>query len=182
MAGPLLKPGVVLVTRSKGGVRSGGWWIRLGAALQNKPNLQNHVAVVHHTDANGTTWCIEGRPGGAGWRDARGYINDKWTINNSAQPIPDSSGAAIAKIMESLIGTAYDWKAIAADGLADLGMKLPGWDQKWQDGEVNVQAVCSSLAAYAYGKANVAHPPGDRGTQPSDWCEWIVTRAWEAAK
>ena len=55
-----------------------------------------------------------------------------------------------------------------ADALDDLGMKLPGWDAKWH-GEVAGQVVCSSAAAYAYAKAKVAHPEGDRGCQPSAW-------------
>lgn len=173
-----LKPGTVLVTRSEGGVRSGGWWIRLSAALQNKPNLGNHVAVVHHTDAQGTVWCIEGRPGGAGWKDAKGYLADKWTIANDMQPLTDAQRAGIATQMEALIGTEYDWRAIAADGLATFGIVIPGWNAKWDDGQVNVQAVCSSLAAYAYGKQRAEHPTGDRGCLPADWSEWIVTRGW----
>jgi len=54
-----LRPGTVLVTRSGG---FAGTMIRFGAALRGKPNLQNHVAVAHHTDVHGTLWCIEGRP------------------------------------------------------------------------------------------------------------------------
>ena len=174
-----LKPGTVLCTRTKGGVRSGGWWIRLSAALQNKPNLSNHVAVVHHRDEQGTWWCIEGRPGGAGWKDAKGYLADKWTTGNDLQPLTDAQRAAIAKQMEALLATAYDWQSIAADGLATFGIKLPGWDSKWADGQVAVQAVCSSLAAYAYAKVGVPHPAGGRGTTPADWTQWIMTRAWE---
>jgi len=170
-----LKPGTVLCTRSAG---FGSWWIRFGAAISNKPNLQNHVAVVHHVDKAGTTWCIEGRPGGAGWKDATGYLKDRYTIDNSAQPIDTKQGETIAHWMESLLGTEYDWQSIVADGLADLGIRLPGWSEKWVDGQVNVQAVCSSLAAYAYAKAHVPHPPGDKGCQPADWTAWIMTKAW----
>jgi hypothetical protein len=170
-----LKPGMVLCTRSKG---VGGWWIRFGAAIRNRPNLQNHVAVVHHTDEQGTIWCLEGRPGGVGWKDAKGYLNDRWTISNADQPLTAEQGAAIAAAMEAIVGSAYDWSAIASDALSDLGMRLPGFDTKWKDGEVNGQYVCSSAAAYAYGKAHVPHPPGDKGTQPAHWTEWIMTRAW----
>lgn len=175
MATPELKPGTVLVTRSSG---FAGWWIRLGAALRNKPNLGNHCAVVHHTDAQGTLWVIEGKPGGVGWRDARGYLASRWTMDNSAQPLTGTQRAAIARQMEMLIGTSYDWESIAADALSDLGMKLPGWDAKWKDGEVAGQVVCSSAAAYAYGKAGAPHPDGDRGCQPSDWSQWIITTGW----
>ena len=169
-----LTPGTVLVVRSKGWA---GGLIRIGAAISGKPNLQNHVAVVHHVDAHGTLWCIEGRPGGVGWRDATSYMRDPWTLTNSSQPFAPSQGAAIAKQMEALLGTAYDWQSIAADAFTDLGMRLPGWDSKWK-GEVAGQVVCSSAAAYAYGKASVTHPPGDRGCQPADWTQWIVTHAW----
>jgi hypothetical protein len=171
-----VKPGTILCTRSTG---AGGWWIRFGAALRNKPNLSNHVAVAHHTDKAGTLWCIEGRPGGVGWKDAKGYLADKWTVTNVGQPLTETQRYDIAVAMEALIGTAYDWESIAADALADLGMHLPGWDAKW-NGEVAGQVVCSSAAAYAYAKAHAPHPPGDRGCQPADWNEWIHTRGWEA--
>ena len=46
-------------------------------------------------------------------------------------------------------------------------------------GQVAGQVVCSSAAAYAYGKAQVAHPSGNRGCQPADWDQWILRRAWE---
>lgn len=171
-----LQPGTVLVTRSKGW---GSWLIRFGAALSDKPNLGNHVAVVHHVDAEGTTWCIEGRPGGVGWKDAKGYLASKWTITNTAQPFTKAQGGEIAKAMEALLGTPYDWQSIVGDALASLGMTLPGWDTRWEDGQVAGQVVCSSAAAYAYGKANVKHPTGNRGCVPADWVQWILTKAWQ---
>ena len=170
-----LRPGTVLVTRSGG---FAGAMIRFGAALRGKPNLQNHVAVAHHTDENGTLWCIEGRPGGVGWRDATAYLKSPWTLTNTSQPFNAIQGEAIARQMEALLGTVYDWDSIVADALSDLGMHMPGWDSKW-NGLVAGQVVCSSAAAYAYGKAAVPHPPGDRGCQPASWTEWIVTRGWE---
>jgi hypothetical protein len=173
---PKLEPGTVLVTRSTG---FAGFMIRLGAAFRNKPNLGNHVAVVHHTDAQGTLWVIEGKPGGVGWRDAKDYAASKWTMTNAAQPLTSEQRVGIAKQMEMLIGTDYDWPSIVADAATNLGMKLPGWDSKWKDGEVAGQVVCSSAAAYAYGKAHAPHPPGDRGVQPADWTQWILTRGWE---
>ena len=57
------QPGDVLA------VRTGGWTgriIRFGAALRDQPNLDSHIAVIHHKDAQGTLWCVEGRPGGVG--------------------------------------------------------------------------------------------------------------------
>src|SRR5262249_54357186 len=91
-----LQPGTVLCTRSPG---FGSWWILFGAAIRGKPNLQNHVAIVHHVDKTGTTWCIEGRPGGAGWKDATGYLASKWTISNAAQPVTGKQGGQIAHWM-----------------------------------------------------------------------------------
>lgn len=169
-----VRPGTVLVTRSGG---FAAFMIRLGAAIRGWPNLSNHVAVVHHTDATGTVWCIEGRPGGVGWRTATTYLKSSWTLTNAAQPFSDAQGAAIAKQMEALLGTAYDWEAIAADALEDLGMTLPGWDARFR-GDVAGQLVCSSAAAYAYGKATVPHPAGDRGCQPAGWSAWCLTKGW----
>jgi len=174
-ATPRVAPGTVLVTRS-GGLAA--FMIRLGAALRGRPNLGNHVAVAHHTDASGTLWCIEGRPGGVGWRDATAYLASTWTLTNATQPVTPEQGAIIAGHMEALLGTAYDWESIAADALGDLGMTLPGWDSEWH-GEVAGQVVCSSAAAYAYGKAGIPHPPGSRGCQPSSWSEFILRRGWE---
>jgi hypothetical protein len=170
-----LRPGTVLCVRTGGFAAT---MIRLGAAFRGKPNLENHVAVVHHTDIHGTIWCIEGRPGGVGWRDATSYMQSPWTLTNTGQLFTATQGAAIAKQMEALLGTKYDWDSIAADALSDLGMRLPGWDSKWH-GLVAGQVVCSSAAAYAYGKAGAAHPAGDRGCQPSDWTQWILTKGWE---
>ena len=172
---PKPEPGTVLVTRSGG---FAAFMIRLGAALRGRPNLQNHVAVVHHTDAKGTLWCIEGRPGGVGERDATAYMKSTWTLTNVTQPLTDAQRAAICGHMEALLGSAYGWDAIAADALDDLGMTLPGWDATFK-GEVAGHLVCSSLAAYAYAKAGVPHPPGGRRCQPSAWSEWVLRRAWE---
>jgi hypothetical protein len=170
-----LKPGTVLVTRSKG---FAAWWIRFGAAIRNKPNLGNHVAVVHHRDKEGTLWVIEGKPGGVGWADAKGYLDSKWTHSNADQPLTEEQRYLIAVAMEKMLGTAYDWESIVADAFTNLGMRLPGWDSKWKHDEVAGQVVCSSAAAYAYGRSKAKHPPGDRGCQPSDWTEWILTRGW----
>jgi hypothetical protein len=171
-----LLPGTVLVVRSAG---FAGWWIRFGAALRGHPNLQNHVAVVHHADEHGTLWCIEGRPGGVGWRDATAYLASRWTITNEDQPLTPVQRDGICTVMEALLGTPYDWKTIVADGAASLGWRLPGWDSRWSDGQVAGHVVCSSAAAYAYQAAQAPHPDGDRGCLPAGWTQWIVTRGWE---
>ena len=165
--------GDVLAVRTSGLAATA---IRLGAAIRGKPNLSNHVAVAHHMDVHGTLWCIEGRPGGAGWRDARAYEASRWTLDNSGQPKTDAQRALITTTMEALIGTAYDWEAIAADAAADLSLDT-AWLPAWH-GTVPGHVVCSSLAAYAYGKAGLACPSGGRQVQPSDWDAFILTRAW----
>jgi hypothetical protein len=177
-----VQPGDVLTVRSSvpagwGRVRSPAWWIRLGSALHNAPDLSNHVAVAHHADEHGTLWCIEGRPGGAGWRDARPYLESPYTLDNAAQPKTEAQRLAVCATMEALIGAAYDWQAIVADGFTDLGWRLPGWDPSWR-GTVPVQVVCSSAAAYAYAKAGLPCPAGERGCQPADWDRFILARAW----
>lgn len=173
-----IRPGTVFAVRSEGWA---GELIRFGAAIRGKPNLQNHVAVAHHIDDHNTLWCIEGRPGGVGWRDATSYRASPWTVTNIEQPFTEVQGAAIAKHMESLLGTKYDWAAICADALSDLGMHMPGWDARFE-GVVAGHVVCSSAAAYAYGKAGVPHPDGERGCQPASWTEWILTRQWNLTK
>jgi hypothetical protein len=175
---PAVQPGDVLVIRT-GGIAAA--MIRLGAALRGHPNLSNHVCVVHHANANGVTWAIEGRPGGVGWVDAGRYLASTWTLDNRAQPKTDAQRQAVCTTMEGLLGDAYAWDAIAADALDDLGLHLPGWDPSWH-GTVAGQVVCSSAAQYAYAKAGLARPPGDRDCQPAGWDAFILGRAWETAQ
>jgi hypothetical protein len=171
----LVQPGDVLAIHTSGWQ---GWWIRFGSALRDQPNLSSHIAVVHHTDAKGTVWCIEGRPGGAGWRDATAYLKSPLLLTNAAQPKTATQRTQVTRTMEALIGTHYDWAAIEADAATDLGWHLPGWDPDWH-GIVPVHVACSSLAAYGYAKADLARPAGQRGCQPSDWASFILRRGWE---
>jgi hypothetical protein len=169
-----LLPGDVLAVRSPG---RPAWWIRIGAALRDQPNLSNHIAVAHHLDASGTLWGIEGRPGGVGWVDCSLYLTSPYTLTNAGQPKTSAQRESVCATMQALLGTAYDWEAIVADGMADLGMKVPGWDPSWH-GTVPAHVVCSSSAAYAYAKAGLACPAGDRLCQPADWDAFILARAW----
>lgn len=169
-----VQPGDVILARS-GGLAAA--MIRLGAALRDQSNLSSHVAVVHHADPHGTVWCVEGRPGGVGWRDASAYLVSPWVLTNAGQPKTAGQRAAVCATMQAMLGTAYDWEAIAADAASDLHLDtawLPGWH-----GTVPGHVVCSSLAAYAYGKAGLGCPAGGRTVQPSDWDQFILTRGWE---
>lgn len=169
-----VQPGDVLVIRT-GGIAAE--LIRLGAALHGGVNLSNHVAVVDHTDAHGTVWCVEGRPGGVGWRDARAYLESTWTLTNAAQPKTAAQREQVCKVMQAMLGSPYDWTAIMADAAADLHIELP-WEPTWR-GTVPGQAVCSSAAWFAYAKAGLARPPGGRECQPADWDKFVLTRGWE---
>lgn len=170
------KPGDILAVRSSG---FAGKMIRLGAALRDTPNLDNHIAVVHHLDGNGTLWCLEGRPGGVGWRDAKAYMASRWTLSNADQPKTEAQRQAVCKTAEAMIGTAYDWAAIAEDAGQALGLKRI-WAEK-AGGQVPGHVVCSSLAAYAYDRNGLAAPlPMDfRHVTPADWDQWILMRGWE---
>lgn len=169
-----LLPGDVLAVRSGG---RPAWWIRVGAALRDQPNLSNHIAVVDHADASGTLWGIEGRPGGVGWVDCGLYLKSPCTITNADQPKTAGQRRSVCETMAALLGTAYDWEAIVADGAADLGLKVPGWNPDWT-GTVPAHVVCSSSAAYAYTRAALPCPKGDRLVQPSDWDAFILAQAW----
>ena len=172
------EPGDVLAVRSTGWA---GRLIRLGAALRDQPNLNNHIAVAHHRDAKGTLWCVEGRPGGAGWRDARDYLASKWTLTNSAQPKTQEQRDAVCATMTAMIGTAYDFAAILADADHAFGLDS-AWLPDFKTGQVPGAVVCSSLAAYAYSKNGLQHPPGDdRQITPADWTSFVLTQAWTHA-
>lgn len=156
-----------------------GFMIRLGAALRNKPNLGNHVAIMHHY-TDGVPWGIEGRPGGVGWVDMRKYLSSKWTVSNSAQPINVGQANLIAKTCEVAIGTPYDWEAIAADIFEILHIR-DLFVENWKGQGVPGHVVCSSLAAWAYGNCGVAHPDvgNERLVSPGDWSEFIIEKGWE---
>jgi hypothetical protein len=156
-----------------------GRLIRIGAAITDHPNLVNHVAIVHHTDKHGTTWCLEGRPGGVGWRDARDYLRSPWTITNSGQPKTTPQRESVQSYATAMIGTAYDWEAIAGDALDSFGIPLK---DAWQPGPHGVpgHVVCSSLAAYVYAKTGLAHPAGDRLVTPADWQQFLIENRWNA--
>lgn len=171
----LVLPGIVLVTR--GGGRA-SFMIRLGAAFRDKPNLGNHVAVAHHTDKDGTPWGLEGRPGGVGWVDLRKYIDSPWTVTNAEQPIDPRVRSTIAKKMEAMIGTEYDWNAIAADAFESLHIRAL-FKQNWKGQGAPGHVVCSSFAAYLYHAADLPAPLGDaRYVTPGDWGQFIVVRGW----
>jgi hypothetical protein len=177
------QPGDIFAVRSPG--KAAGL-IRFGAAVrelvtdQPEPNLDNHIAVMHHTDKAGTLWVLEGRPGGVGWREANDYLQSPWTVSNVGQPKTAAQRKQICGITESMIGTAYDWAAIAEDGALAFGLK-DIWTEK-ASGPVPAHIVCSSLAAYAYGKAGVPAPPGPgdyRHVSPADWVAFIIGHKYE---
>jgi hypothetical protein len=166
-ADPGVQPGDVLAVRTSG---RAGMMIRLGAALRGKPNISNHIAVVSHRDGNGTLWCVEGRPGGVGWRDAKDYLASAQVLTNAAQPKAAAQRKVITDGAIAILGMPYDWAAIIGDGLDDLHL----WDPV--NGQVRGHAVCSAVAAYLYDKAGLPRPAGaQRRVQPADWDTWILT-------
>lgn len=170
-----LAAGDLLLTRSEG--RS-GYLIRLGAAIRNKPNLANHVAIMHHADPKGRWWVIEGRPGGVGWRQATDYLSSPYTLCNVKQPKTGKQRQAVADGAEAMLGTAYDWGAIAQDAAGAFGLDKV-WDLKFgKSGEVPGAVVCSSLAAYLYAQVKLDHPEGQREVEPADWLALWAEHGW----
>lgn len=169
-------PGTVLAVR---GDNITGELIRFGAALVDKPNLSNHIAVVHHIDPGGVVWGIEGRPGGVGWVDCHRYLVAEFTITNRKQPMTPQQRSGVSDYMKEMLGTPYDYSAIFEDAALDL--HLPElYAERW-NGESPGHVVCSSVASYAYGKQGLANPvswstipPLDyRHVQPGDWDAFI---------
>ncbi len=171
-------PGTILAVRSEGVFSEA---IRFGSALIDKPNVEAHIAVVHHKAADGTIWGIEGRPGGCGWVDCGRYLNAVYTISNRNQPLTPQQREEICQFMEILAfrKAGYDWPAIFQDAERDL--HLPElWTTKW-NGEVPCHIVCSSGAAWVYDKVGALRPEqtDDRHVQPADWTEFILTHHFE---
>lgn len=176
-----LRPGDLLATHSRGG-GLGGRLIRLGAAFRDQVNLANHIAVVMHTDAKGTLWVLEGRPGGVGWRDARDYLASHYTVGNAAQPKTGAQRKIVTDGARALIGTPYDWAAITADAGGALGGQLDAaWELRWgPNGAVPGHVVCSSLADWLYTKAKLENPAKEREVSPADWVELWISHGWAA--
>lgn len=177
---PALQPGHVLA------VRTGGWaadLIHLGERLHGLPDLDNHVAVMHHYDVHGVPRGLEGRPGGIGWVDLNRYLGHPGTVMNTSQDL-SSDGELIAQEAEALVGTDYDWRAIFGDAVTDLG--LPDladlWEAPWHGGAPPEEMVCSSYAAWLYAKYKKPHPctGRERGCQPGDWTAFIDAQGWLA--
>lgn len=174
------KPGLLLAVRTEG-----SWedeMIRLGSALLDEPNQDNHIAMLHHIDAKGTWWALEGRPGGVGWRDATQYLASGMTVCNQHQPMSLTQSLAAAGWMEKLINTSYDWDAIVGDGLRDLHLPVPPdpWALKDENGVIRGDAVCSSSAIFAYAKTQLAVPTytDQAHIEPSDWVKFWLDNKW----
>jgi hypothetical protein len=170
------QPGMVLVVRTAG---FEGTMIRFGAAMIGESDLENHVAVIDHTDNHGTCWAIEGRPGGVGWVDASSYLDSPWTISNQGQDLTAQQRTGICTTMRGLLGVPYDWTAITEDGIRDL--HLPDlWGEKWH-GVAPGHVVCSSAAVWTY-KKNAAKYPANidpAHVQPADWADFIVLNGFQ---
>lgn len=152
--------------------------IEISEALQGQTPLDNHVVIVHH-ETGGVLWGVEGKPGGVGWVDMRSYIRDRHSVSNTAQPKTDTQRAAVAAAATAMLGTPYDWAAIADDGLAALHLPdlfTDDWDGHGAPGHV----VCSSLAAYLYQAAGLTHPAvhPERLCTPGDWTEFSLLGRW----
>jgi hypothetical protein len=169
-----VKPGDLLVTRSAG---RAGYLIRLGAAIRNKPALVNHVAVMHHRDPQGRWWVVEGRPGGVGWRQAADYLRSPYTLSNAKQPKTDAQRTEVTAGAVAMLGTSYDWAAIAQDAAGAFGLDRV-WTLDFADGGVPGAVVCSSLAAYLYAKVKLVCPVGGREVEPADWLSLWAEQGW----
>ena len=165
-----------------------GELIRVGAALEGKATPANHVVIVHHQDARGRWWGVEGRPGGVAWCDMAEYTTGplaRLAASNYAQPRTAAQRAQIAVTAEGLLHTGYDWVGgIITDGLddvhaKDLGDLIDKWWGWGDDGRAHGEVVCSSAAAWDYDHLSIAAPKGDAETvQPADWWEWNTEEGW----
>jgi len=166
-----LRPADLLVVRTSGLAAAA---IRFGAALTGAPNISNHVVLAHHMDAQGRWWGLEGRPGGVGWADLRGYLDSNWTLNNILQPArPDAGRQRVCDAALAMLGTPYDWDAIADDTLRAFHMH-DLWSKDW-GGKAPGHVVCSAFTSYLYHREGWARPPvADRDTEPADWDAFII--------
>lgn len=170
----ILKPGDVLAVRGYGLAAE---LIRVGEELAGKPGLDNHVAVMHHWQG-GVPWGLEGKPGGVGWADLRGYAASPYTVNNCGQPgRTDAVRAQLAAEAQHMLGTQYDWEAIADDTLR--AFRMDDLFSSTVNGTVPGHVVCSSFAAFLYRLYGWDHPNvPDRDCEPADWTAFAIEHGW----
>ena len=169
-------PGDVIAVRTNGWA---AWLIRLGARLRGLPGSVNHVVVVHHRDEHGRWIGLEGRPGGVGWVDCTNYLRSPATVDNGAQPKTEAQRYLVAKAAEKLIGCAYDWAAIGAEALYDLGAPLSHID--WSGTNPPLHVICSAYAEWCYRQVKLARPEPPQGevlVQPANWAAWDIAQGW----
>lgn len=173
-----VQPGDVLVVRTPPTIF--GWLIRFGAALRGRPNLDDHVVIAHHLDDAGVLWGIEGRPGGVGWVDVAVY-SGPYVFSNADQTKTQAQRAEVCELAKAALGTPYDWVAILDDAADTLGLGEL-WPCRDYGSQPPGHVVCSSLAAWIYGRVGLDHPAGAaRWSTPSDWTDWILRRGWQVA-
>lgn len=170
-----LNPGDVLA------VNTGDNWaaslIRLGEHIQGKPAYDNHVVAVHHRDAGGRLWGIEGRPGGVGWVDIAAYDN-RFLVSNAKQEKTQTQRDEICTYAVAMLGTPYDWSAIVKDTLSTLHLDAI-WQSRNFGSVAPAHVVCSSVYAWIYQKVGLERPPGaDRWIEPADWTKFFISKGW----
>jgi cell wall-associated NlpC family hydrolase len=165
--------------------RSNAWYarmIRFGAAVLGRPNTVNHVAIYMGPGSDGRDRVIEARPGGVGWRDAKSYLEDHWTIDNREQPKDLVQREAIAQAATALLGTPYDWVGIGQSVMAAIRAPDLYRGKAWDEIGSPDHVVCSALADWVYSDVGLANPNKvgpDKTTTPGDWAEFIITKAWQ---
>ncbi|MGK5677503.1 hypothetical protein [Actinoplanes sp. URMC 104] len=189
MSADILGPGDVLVMAVPGGWRKKlvRFFINLQARLTGSTAPQDHVAVLSHQDDAGNWWAIEGKPSSVGFVLADKYLRTPLLVTNAAQPKTDEQRELIVRVATELLGTPYDWTAIATLGVRAARVNEL-WDRTlakdWGEDEMPVHVICSSLADLAYEKAGLPSPGGTVGTRftrPADWTRFCQEREWEAA-
>jgi hypothetical protein len=183
-------PGDVLVMAVTGDWKKNAtrWFIELQSKLTGRTAPQDHVAILSHQDASGNWWCIEGKPSSVGYVLAKKYLEHPSLVTNVDQPKTDEQRALIVQVAKEMLGAPYDWSAIITLG-ARAARVNQLWDRlfarhwgDWDDDEIPVHVICSSLADLAYEKAGLVSPGGTRGTRftrPADWTHFCQRRLWE---
>jgi Permuted papain-like amidase enzyme, YaeF/YiiX, C92 family len=166
-----LAPGDIIAVHTK------GWFGTIIGHVTR--SLWSHVAIVHHQDNAGTWWVIEGRPSGVGYATLAHYLQPTYrAVHNADQPKTREQRDLIVREATALLGTPYDWGAIARIGFERLDAQGIGWADTWNGQRPPVAVICSSFAAYLYSEASLPGPHQVL-TKPIDWAEFIARRGWQ---
>lgn len=168
-----LKPGDVIAV---GTPEFTGWWIRFRSWLMGKPHHQNHIAMFTHFDEDGNPRGLEGKPSSFGWVNLDKYINGPMAatvVTNAGKTVfSDEERRQVVAHARTMMGMAYDWRAIITFSLATLGFGFRV--KEWPEKGLPSDSTCASSLDLLYEWMGWPNPGGWKRTRGTDVDDWVT--------